>query len=262
MPDFETIRYETSDGVAVVTLARPERRNAINAQLARDVVDALAEAGADDAVRVVLITGEGASFCSGQDLTAFDRAPTPDEVYEAVQTVYVPLIRALTESETTVVAAVNGAAAGAGMSLALACDLRVMADDALLIPGFSSIGLVPDAGASWFLARQLGYARALEVLALDRRLPAEECLRLGLANRVAPAASLIEEALEYARALAARPPVALALTRRALRAAITSDLADALEREAQLQRQASTTDDHREGVAAFLQKRAPRFTGR
>jgi 2-(1,2-epoxy-1,2-dihydrophenyl)acetyl-CoA isomerase len=175
---------------------------------------------------------------------------------------YAPIIRGITGSSKPVLTAVNGAAAGAGAALALACDMRILADDATIVMAFSSIALVPDSGASWFLARQVGYQRAFELCASGRRVPAAEALALGLCERVVPAGDLAGEVAAIAEGLAARPPLALARTKRLLQRSLTAGLEEVLELEAQLQRASIGTADHREGVAAFLEKRAPRFEGR
>jgi 2-(1,2-epoxy-1,2-dihydrophenyl)acetyl-CoA isomerase len=160
------------------------------------------------------------------------------------------------------IAAVNGAAAGAGLSFALACDLRIMSDQAILLMAFSNIGLVPDSGGSWFLARTVGYARAFEIAGTGRRVDAAEALALGLVQQVVPADEVLRAAQRLAAELAARPTAALAWTKRLMRAALTGSLEDTIEREAQLQAAAVRSHDHQEGVQAFLEKREPRFEGR
>jgi 2-(1,2-epoxy-1,2-dihydrophenyl)acetyl-CoA isomerase len=186
----------------------------------------------------------------------------PDDVRAIVLGFYKPAILRLCTVAKPVIGAINGAAAGAGAALALACDLRILGDDAYLLMAFSNIGLVPDAGASWFLARQVGYSRAYQLAIEGERIPAGRCLELGLANRIAPAADLVSAAQEWAQRLAARPTVALGLTKRAMHEAAVRDLEDLIHLEADLQAVAVTTADHREGVAAFLAKRTPQFQGR
>lgn len=248
--------------VATLTLNRPERRNALSPELDQALRTTLAEVGKDADIRAVVLTGAGEGFCSGADLSAFKELPTPEAVEEHLTTRYLPIIEHLTTMEKPVLAAVNGAAAGAGAALALACDLRVMAEDARLILAFSNLGLVPDMGASWLLVRHVGYGRAFEIAAEAQPLSALRCLDLGLANRIAPPSHLLEAAQTWAERLAKRPTRALGLTKRAFHEALSLSLDEAVRREAELQKEAVTTEDHREGVQAFLQKRPPDFKGR
>jgi 2-(1,2-epoxy-1,2-dihydrophenyl)acetyl-CoA isomerase len=241
---------------------RPERRNALNESLNRDLLAAFEQAGEDTAVRAVLLTGVGKGFCAGADLSAFTQMPTPEQVYEGILTMYQPLMGLITSLPKPVIAAVNGVAAGAGASLALACDLRVMAHDASLMMAFSNIGLLPDAGACWFLARLVGYSRAYEIAIEGERILVDRCLELGLTNQVVPADSLMEYATGWAEQLAKRPTLALGLTKHALHHALLHDLASTIEYEARLQQQTIPSHDHMEGVMAFLQKRVPEFTGK
>ena len=240
---------------------RPERRNAFTNELLSELLDAVETAGNDESVRAIVVTGEGPTFCSGQDLSAFTGKVDGHTVRDAVLTYYKPLILRMVELEKPIIGAINGAAAGAGASLALACDLRIMADDAYILQAFSSIGLVPDAGSTWFMARLVGYSRALQLCIEAERIPAARCLELGLCNRVVPAASLPEAAQEWARHLAQRPTLAVGWTKRAIAAALSTTLEASIHLEAELQAKAIDTKDHQEGVMAFLQKRAPTFTG-
>jgi 2-(1,2-epoxy-1,2-dihydrophenyl)acetyl-CoA isomerase len=261
MSHYETVIYEMYDQVALITLNRPQRRNAMDQALNRDLLAAILQAANDTSVRAVVLTGAGQGFCAGADLTLFQPVPTPEQVYDMILTYYQPMMLALLEMRKPTIAAVNGAAAGAGASLALACDLRVLAHDANILMAFSNIGLVPDAGATWFLARQVGYGRAYEITAEGRRIPAERCLELGLANKVVPADALREQALEWAQRLAQRPTLALGFTKHALQHALLNDLASTIEFEARLQQQTIVSHDFMEGVLAFMQKRPPEFKG-
>jgi 2-(1,2-epoxy-1,2-dihydrophenyl)acetyl-CoA isomerase len=262
MSPYETIQYHVADGVGRLTLNRPERRNALNLDLNRELLAGLQQAASDTQVRAVLITGAGKGFCSGADLTIFQDRPSPDVVYDHIINGLGPLVTTIAGMPKPVLAAVNGVAAGAGASLALACDLRVMAHDASLLMAFSNIGLVPDAGATWFLARQIGIGRAFEFIAEGERLPANRCLELGLTNKVVPADDLLDISLAWALRMAKRPTLALAKTKQALTFAQLHDLLSTIGYEARMQEEAYQSEDFLEGVSAFLQKREPEFNGR
>jgi 2-(1,2-epoxy-1,2-dihydrophenyl)acetyl-CoA isomerase len=254
-----THRVEGADGVTTVTLDRPDALNAQTRASRRALIRDLRALSADDAARCVVLTGAGRAFCAGQDLREPDALTDVDVV---IRETYIPIVEALVDMPKPVVAAINGPAAGAGLSIALACDLRYMADDAVLMLAFSNIGLVPDCGGTWLLVRAVGHARAFELAATGRRVDADEALALGLVQRIVPRDDVLGAAQALARELAARPTLALGWTKRLLRAAERSALADVMELEAQLQASAVTTHDHAEGVAAFLEKREPRFEGR
>lgn len=261
MPDQppETIRHEVRDGVATITLARPESLNALNATMRDELLSAFKAAGRDDAVRAVVITGEGRGFCSGADL----RGGSGEREFRRVLTrEYNPLITAIRELPKPVIAAVNGAAAGAGMALALACDLIYAADDARLILAFGRIGLVPDSGATRTLVRALGRHRAAALIFGGEPLGAADALAAGLVNAVVPAAELISTVQAAAARLAAAPTRAIGLAKRAINHAEDALLSESLAMEAALQELAGRTEDHAEGIAAFGEKREPRFLGR
>ena len=254
------LRVEIDGPVATLTLDRPEALNALTVAVKVALRDALEAIAADRTVRAVILTGAGRGFCAGQDLAERDlpdAAPPDVELRER----YNPIIRVLRSMGQPVIAAVNGVAAGAGASLAFACDLRIAATDARFVLAFGRIGLVPDSGATWFLPRLVGAARAAEIALVGDPIPAEEALRIGLVSSVVPADDLMTEARSLAGLLAARAPLALALTKSALERAATIDLETALEGEAKLQGIAGASADHAEGLAAFRAKRAPRFTG-
>ena len=255
MAEVETTR----DGaVLTITLNRPDVLNAFNSDLHRGLAGALKDAR-DGGVRAVVITGAGRGFCVGQDLTEFREAP--GDIGSRLRGTYHPNIRAIRALEKPVIAAVNGAAAGAGMSLACACDLRIAADSATFVPAFINIGLIPDSGGSYFVTRILGPARAFEWLASGRRLTAAEAHAWGLVSEVVEAEALRARAAELAGQLAELPTRGVGMTKRLLDHAVTATLDEQLEREAQLQSAATQTEDFREGVAAFLEKRPPRFRG-
>jgi 2-(1,2-epoxy-1,2-dihydrophenyl)acetyl-CoA isomerase len=256
MAEVETTR----DGaVLTITLNRPDVLNAFNADLHRALSASLTDAQADD-VRAVVITGAGRGFCVGQDLTEFREAP--GDIGERLRGNYHPNILALRRLEKPVLAAVNGPAAGAGLSFACACDLRLAAASATFVPAFINIGLVPDSGGTYFVRRLLGTARAFEWMSSGRRLSAAEALDWGLVSEVVEDEKLAERAAERAAELAAMPTRGIGLTKRLFDHAENATLEEQLELEAQLQTAATKTADFREGVDAFLEKREPRFEGR
>lgn len=260
-----SLRYEVADGVAVITLDRPDVLNAFDADLGRRTLDAVLRAAGDAGVRCIALTGAGRAFCAGEDLGAlaegYERGEAP-ELGKTLEERYNPLIRAVRGAPKPVVAALNGVAAGAGVSLALACDVRIASEHAKLSLAFVRVGLVPDSGALWFLQRSIGAARAFELAMTGRVLDAEECRALGLVDEVVPAGDFEAAWRQRAAALAAGPTRAYALLKElaALSAAATLD--EALDAEVRLQTEAGRTADHLEGVRAFLAKRAPRFEGR
>lgn len=256
-----TILSTTANAVAFIQLNRPERRNALTAPMLAALDAALAQAAEDPEVRAVVLAGAGQSFCAGQDLAALGAAATGEQVRVIIRQSYAPVIQRLCTMPKPVIGAINGVAAGAGLSLALACDLRIMADDASLLAAFVNIGLAPDAGSSWLLARLVGYSRAFEIAVSGARLPADRCLALGLTNRIVPAPELAAAAQGWAAELAQGPTLAIGLTKQLFHEALSSNLEEMLEREAKLQALAVESADHREGVAAFREKRAPRFQG-
>ena len=256
MAEVETTR----DGaVLTITLNRPDVLNAFNAAMHQALSAALKEAEADE-VRAVVITGAGRGFCVGQDLTEFREAP--GDIGERLRGNYHPNILALRRLEKPVLAAVNGPAAGAGLSFACACDLRLAAASATFVPAFINIGLVPDSGGTYFVRRLLGTARAFEWMTSGRRLSAAEALDWGLVSEVVADEKLAERAAERAAELAAMPTRGVGLTKRLFDSAENATLEEQLELEAQLQTAATQTADFREGVNAFLEKREPRFEGR
>jgi 2-(1,2-epoxy-1,2-dihydrophenyl)acetyl-CoA isomerase len=256
MAEVETSR----DGaVLTITLNRPDVLNAFNAAMHTGLAAALMEArGAD--VRAVVITGAGRGFCVGQDLTEFREAA--GDIGSRLRETYHPNVLAVRALEKPVIAAVNGAAAGAGMSFACACDLRIAADSASFVPAFINIGLVPDSGGSYFVTRLLGYARAFEWMTSGRKLTSAEAQAWGLVSEVVEDDDLAARAADLADQLAAMPTRGVGMTKRLFDQAGHNTLEEQLELEAELQAEATQTEDFREGVAAFLEKRKPRFLGR
>ena len=255
MAEVETTR----DGaVLTITLNRPNVLNAFNADLHRALAGALKEARAPD-VRAVVITGAGRGFCVGQDLNEFREAA--GDIATRLRSGYHPNILAVRALEKPVLAAVNGPAAGAGLSLACACDLRLAAAGATFVPAFINIGLVPDSGGTYFVRRLLGTARAFEWMTSGRRLSAAEALDWGLVSEIVDDDRLAARAAERAAELGSLPTRGIALSKRLFDHAEHTTLEEQLELEAQLQAAATRTNDFREGVAAFLEKREPRFQG-
>jgi 2-(1,2-epoxy-1,2-dihydrophenyl)acetyl-CoA isomerase len=252
---------ETSRAGAVltITLNRPDSYNAFTTSMHAALYSVLEEAASEE-VRAVVITGAGKGFCAGQDITEFQGLD--HEVGEHLEATYHPNIRAIRALEKPVIAAVNGAAAGAGLSLACACDHRIAADGAGFVPGFIGIGLVPDSGGSYFIARLLGASRAFAWMSSNRKLTAAEALAWGLVDEVVDAEALADRATELAADYAARPTRAIGMTKRLFDHTQTATLDEQLALEAQLQTAATKTTDFAEGVTAFLEKRPPSFTGR
>jgi 2-(1,2-epoxy-1,2-dihydrophenyl)acetyl-CoA isomerase len=244
--------------VLTITLNRPEVFNAFNRAVHAGLREAFKEAR-DPEVRAVVVTGAGKGFCAGQDLKEFSES---GEVGDSLRATYHPNVLAIRALEKPVIAAVNGACAGAGLSFACACDVRIAADTAAFVPGFIGIGLVPDAGGTYFIRRLLGTARAFEWMTSNRRLTAEEAHAWGLVSEVVETDALAARAAELGAFYASLPTRAIGLTKRLFDHADTASLDEQLELEAQLQSVAAKSDDFREGVAAFLEKRPPSFTGR
>jgi 2-(1,2-epoxy-1,2-dihydrophenyl)acetyl-CoA isomerase len=256
MADVETTR---EGGVLTITLNRPEVLNAFTKETHKQLLAALKDARADD-VRAVVLTGAGRGFCVGQDLNEFREGA--EDVADRLRGNYHPTVLAIRGLEKPVIAAVNGAAAGAGLSLACACDLRIASDAATFVPAFVNVGLVPDCGGTFFVTRLLGYARAFEWMTSGRALSAAEAHAWGLVSEVVEADRLPDRAAGVAAEYAARATRGIGMTKRLFDRSLVSTLDEQLELEAQLQSAAARSEDFREGVAAFLEKREPRFSGR
>jgi 2-(1,2-epoxy-1,2-dihydrophenyl)acetyl-CoA isomerase len=262
MSETQYVLYETKNRVATITLNRPEQLNALTDEMLGGLSQALKNANKDNEVRTILLTGAGRGFCAGQDISNLSGEMGHNRIYEHILEHYQPVVRLLRTIEKPILAAINGVAAGAGASLALACDLRIMAKETYLTEAFSNIGFIPDAGSTWFLVRQLGFSRAFELAIEAERIPAERCLELGLANRVVEGEQLMAEAYRWAERLAQRPALAVGLTKRAMNRAMTSSLWEAVEYEAHMQQLAAESEDFVEGVKAFREKRPAVFKGK
>jgi 2-(1,2-epoxy-1,2-dihydrophenyl)acetyl-CoA isomerase len=257
--------YEIADGVCIILLDRPDVLNAFDDELGKQVLDAVRKASDDDDVRCIVITGAGRAFSSGEDLSSVAGGYERDEAPPLGDTLvnrYNPLIRAIRSAPKPVVAAVNGVAAGAGASIALACDFRIASAKAKLVLAFIKVGLVPDSGGLWFLTRMVGAAKAWELCALGDPLDAPEALRLGLLNRVVEPDEFDEAWRSWAAQLAKGPTRAYALTKELAATATEVGLHEQLDTEVRAQSEAGRTADHIEGVRAFLAKRPPKFEGR
>lgn len=253
-----TVLFSVEDSVATITLNRPDAYNAMNNEMAADLRDAIKSAARDAKVRAVLLTGTGKAFCSGQDLKSF----TGGSLGMHLRQIWHPIIEGLATMEKPVVAAVNGVAAGAGASLALACDIRIASDKTTFMMAFTKVGVMPDSGSTWMLPRLIGLGRALELAYLADPVPAQRALELGLFNRVVPAADLASESASLAGRLAAGATKAFGFTKRAMSKSFDLTFGESLELEAQLQSAVGKTQDAAEGVAAFVEKRSPVFEGR
>lgn len=260
---YETILTELKEGVFTITLNRPDKLNSFTDKMFVELTDAVKQIERDAFVRAVVITGAGKGFCAGQDLSsAKERMASGDMAYgHHLRQTYNPLITRLMNLPKPIIAAINGAAAGAGMSLAMACDFRLAAESASFLQAFVKIGLVPDSGSSWLLQRLVGRARATEMMLTGKKIGAKEALEWGLVNQVLPNDELMKATNELALSLATMPTKAIGLIKRMTDYAATHSLAESLEYEADMQEVAGRTADHREGLSAFLEKRAANFKG-
>lgn len=264
-PAFESIQYEINDHLCTITLNRPDVYNAMNDQLTKELADAFKNAGRDESVRAIILTGSGKAFCSGQDLADLKEKYGPGHIPHLGRDLakrYNPLIKRMRDTPKPIIAAVNGVAAGAGCSLALACDMRIGSEFASFIEVFINVGLVPDSASSWFLPRLVGLGKAMELCCTGNKIDAQEALRLNIVNKLVPADELMNETVKLANHLAALPAKGIALTKRLLYQSFDNTLDEQLEAETYAQETAGMTTDHTEGVRAFIEKRKPDFTGK
>lgn len=256
---FETITYEIKEGVAWLTLNRPDKLNAFIAQMNREIKKAIQSASKDESVRCVVITGEGRAFCSGQDLSEVTEDMDHGQV---LREHYGPMIMQIRQCEKPIIAAINGVAAGAGFSLALACDFRLISERASLVNAFIHVGLIPDSGNLYYLSQLVGVAKAAELAILGEKIGAQEAVEIGLATRLIETDSWDDEVTKFATRLASMPTKAITLIKQSLKDVDSLSFEQYLEKEAQGQRIAGLSKDHREGVTAFMEKRKPQFQGK
>lgn len=261
MSAYQFLKYQVEGGVATITLNRPEVYNALNEEITFELQDAWKNVARDENIRVVVLTGEGKAFCSGQDLKAASGSEKRSFM-DSLHRRYNPIIRAMRNLPKPIVCRLNGVAAGAGCSLALACDIIVASEEATLIEVFINIGLVPDSGSSYFLPRLTGLAKAFELCSMGTRVKADEALKLGLVNEVVPADKLDEAVNRYTGYYAQAPTRAIGLIKKMLNKSAAASLDEMLDYEAYCQEIAGSTHDYKEGVQAFLEKRKPVFKGR
>ncbi|MCM2350757.1 MAG: enoyl-CoA hydratase-related protein [Bacteriovoracaceae bacterium] len=261
MKTFETIKFEIQNGTAIITINRPQVYNALNVQGKLDIISAIREANKDQSVRSIILTAEGKAFCSGQDLNdrTVDASKGPVDIGHTIETEWNPLIEAIRTSDKLVIGAIQGVCAGAGLSVALACDMKIAAPGVRFISGFSQIGLAPDAGMSFMLVRQMGYTKALEFALLGKPLLAEAMLEYNFINSIAEAP--LQEALKLASDINNLAPLSVKMVKKNFQFANEKELGEVLSREKFVQRYLGFSQDYKEGVSAFLEKRKPNFKG-
>lgn len=255
--DLETVKYEKKDAVALISFNRPEVRNAFNAKMTEDILEALLAAKNDNSIRSIVLTGEGLSFSAGADLSARDSKWVDTEA--ALIEGYLPSLKEIMEMPKPIISAVNGAAAGIGSAYAMACDLTIMSDDAYILQAFSNIGLIPDGGANWFLTNTVGYKLAYQIAIEGERIDSKRCLDLGLINKIVSSEDLLNDALSWANKLSLRSSQSLKLTKQIMRKALDSSYEDIYGLEAKTQNTLTGSEDNIEGISAFMEKRQPNF---
>jgi 2-(1,2-epoxy-1,2-dihydrophenyl)acetyl-CoA isomerase len=259
---YKTIIYSAQNGIGIITLNRPEVFNSFNEELSAEFIDALKKTSKDESIRVLIISGNGKAFCSGQDLKDVQNYTGKRSLSDSVVRRYNPMILAIREMAKPVICKLNGVAAGAGASLALACDIIVASETASLIEVFSNVGLVPDSGSSFFLPMLVGYNKAFELITLASKISAAEAKSLGIVYQVVAAEQLDNAVNELAQRYASGPTKAYGMAKKMLNKAYSSNLADMLQYEAYCQEIAGNSEDYQEGVTAFVEKRKPQFKGR
>lgn len=260
MSRFETVEYSVSERVATILLNRPSARNAFNKKMREELFAAVELANSDDGVRVVVISGAGAGFCAGADLT--EGFADYENISDQIIGEYKPFLMAIEQSQKLYISAINGAAAGMGSALAMCCDLTVMGESAYIYQAFAPIGLVPDGGASWQLVNAIGYKRAIEIIVEGRKVPAAECVSLGLANKLVADDELSAAAQKWAETLAQGAPLAQRYTKQLARRSLEQSLDQAIDAEAYCQDICTTSEDAATAINAFFAKKKPVFSGR
>ncbi|MEO8447725.1 MAG: enoyl-CoA hydratase-related protein [bacterium] len=258
---YKTILYTEKDSILTITLNRPDVYNAFNEEMLMELQDAFKKAADNPNVRCVVLTGAGKAFCSGQDLKDFNEKKLTFK--EALEQRYNPLIRSIAGLQKPVICAINGVAAGAGISLALACDYRIAVESATLIEVFINVGLVPDSGSAFFLPRIVGYAKGFEMCATGNKVTAAEAKRIGLVNKVVSSINLLKMSSEIvAKDFASRPTKAIGMIKKLMNSSFSSTLDEVLDMESSYQEEAGNTEDFKEGIASFLEKRRSEFKGK
>ena len=258
----KAVIYHVSEGVAVITLNRPERYNAVNQDLVDGISESLNKAKTDDTVRSIVMTGAGKGFCAGADMNVFGGEVTPEQRRDYIIEQYQPLMHQFFNLNKPIIGAINGTAAGVGAAFALACDLRVMSEKSAILYAFVNIGLGPDGGASWLLSRQVGYSKAFEIATSGKKVMGQECLELGLTNKIVENNEIVNDAIKWAKELAKRPTLAIGIAKEDIFHSMNNDLNSTISFEAERQVLAFKSHDLKEGVAAFIEKRKPNFKGK
>jgi len=258
----KAVLFEVNEGVALITLNRPDRYNAVNQDLVDGISESLDKAKNDDSIRAIVMTGAGKGFCAGADMMVFGEEATPEQRRDYLIDQYQPLMSQFYNLNKPIIGAINGTAAGVGAAFALACDLRVMSEKSAILFAFINIGLGPDGGASWLLSRQVGYSKAFEIAISGKKVLGQQCLELGLTNRVVENEKILENAINWAKELANRPTLAIGITKQDIVHSMNNDLDSTIAFEAEQQVSAFKSHDLKEGVTAFIEKRKPNFRGK
>ena len=258
----KAVLFEVNEGVALIILNRPDRYNAVNQDLVDGISESLDKVKNDDSIRAIVMTGAGKGFCAGADMMVFGEEATPEQRRDYLIDQYQPLMSQFYNLNKPIIGAINGTAAGVGAAFALACDLRVMSEKSAILFAFINIGLGPDGGASWLLSRQVGYSKAFEIAISGKKVLGQQCLELGLTNRVVENEKILENAINWAKELANRPTLAIGITKQDIVHSMNNDLDSTIAFEAEQQVSAFKSHDLKEGVTAFIEKRKPNFRGK
>ena len=258
----KAVLLEKEKNIAVITLNRPERYNAVNQDLVDGINNSLSIAENDEDIRAIVLTGNGKGFCSGADMSVFGGEVSPEQRRDYIIEQYQPLMRQFFNLNKPIIGAINGTAAGVGAAFALACDLRVMSEKSAILYAFVNIGLGPDGGASWLLSRQVGYSKAFEIAISGKKVMGQECLELGLTNKIVENDEIVNDAIKWAKELANRPTLAIGIAKQDIAYSMDNDLNNTIAFEAERQISAFKSYDLKEGVTAFIEKRKPNFKGK